>query len=630
MDDQSTPTASEAQGSEAQAFIPFKAETRQLLDILIHSLYTEREIFLRELISNASDALTRMSFEMLTNRDVLDPDAELAITITSDPTAGTLTICDTGVGMTSDELVENLGTIAHSGARAFMSAAKEGAKNVSDMIGQFGVGFYSAFMVAESIRVTSRSYLPDTSAASWYCSGNDMFSVEPAQKIDRGTKIEIKLKEDAGEFAQQNRLQEIIKRHSDFISYPIYLGEKKEQVNKQTALWRQVPRKVDKKDYDDFYHQLTLDFSPPLTHIHLSVDAPVQMYAILYVPAKSERNMFSIRKEDGLKLYSCNVLIQEYCKEVLPEYYRFIQGVVDTEDLPLNVSRETIQANRIMENLKTLITSKITGALDKLAKDEPARYSEFWNEFSRYIKEGVAIEQTEPESLYPLLRFHTTTLADQWSSLDDYLGRIKPDQKEIFYILGDDERSVVYSPHLDILKKYGLEVLLLTEPIDPFMVVRLAKYKGFPLMNVSSPDLKLPAIEKEPKDETAPALDPNEWITLIERFKSQLGEKVADVRMTDRLSGSPSRLVDPEGVPNQEMQRVYRLLKEDFEIPKKVLELNPQHPILLQLNTLPADVELGHLIIEQIYENALLIEGLHPDPAGMIDRIQKIIQAAIK
>jgi molecular chaperone HtpG len=532
--------------------------------------------------------------------------------------------------MTSEELVENLGTIAHSGARAFMSAAKEGAKNVSDMIGQFGVGFYSAFMVAEWIRVTSRSYLPDTSAASWYCSGNDMFSVEPAQKIDRGTKIEIKLKEDAGEFAQQSRLQEIIKRHSDFISYPIYLGEKKEQINKQTALWRQAPRKVDKKDYDDFYHQLTLDFSPPLTHIHLSVDAPVQMYAILYVPAKSERNMFSLRKEDGLKLYSCNVLIQEYCKEVVPEYYRFIQGVVDTEDLPLNVSRETIQANRIMANLKTLITSKITGALDKLAKDEPTQYSEFWNEFGRYIKEGVAIAQTEPESLYPLLRFHTTTLADQWSSLDDYLGRIKPEQKEIYYILGDDERSVVYSPHLDMLKKYGLEVLLLTEPIDPFMVVRLAKYKDFPLMNVSSPDLKLPAIEKEPKAETAPALDPNEWITLIERFKSQLGEKVADVRMTDRLSGSPSRLVDPEGVPNQEMQRVYRLLKEDFEIPKKVLELNPQHPILLQLNTLPADVELGHLIIEQIYENALLIEGLHPDPAGMIDRIQKIIQAAIK
>lgn len=630
MDDQTTPPASKAQRSEGTGSIPFKAETRQLLDILIHSLYTEREIFLRELISNASDALTRMGYEMLTNRDVLDPDAELAITITSDPTASTLTIRDTGVGMTSDELVEDLGTIAHSGARAFMSAAKEGAKNVSDMIGQFGVGFYSAFMVAEWIRVTSRSSRPDTSAASWFCSGNDTFIIEPAQKIDRGTTIEIKLKEDAAEFTQENRLREIIKRHSDFISFPIYLGEKKEQVNKQTALWRQAPRKVEKKDYEDFYHQLTLDFSPSLTYIHLSVDAPVQMYAILYVPAKSERNLFSLRKEDGIKLYSCNVLIQEYCKEVLPEYYRFIQGVVDTEDLPLNVSRESIQANRIMANLRTLITSKITGALDKLAKDEPERYADFWLEFGRYIKEGIAIEQTEPESLYPLLRFHTTSSTDQWSSLDDYLGRMKPEQKEIYYILGDEERSIVFSPHLDILKKHGLDVLLLTDPIDPFMVVRLAKYKDHPLLNVSSSDLKLPPLEKESNTEPVAALDPNEWITLIERFKTELGDKVADVRMTDRLSDSPARLVDPEGGPNQEMQRVYRLLKEDFETPKKVLELNPRHSILLQLNTIPSEVELGHLIIEQIYEDALLIEGLHPDPAGMIERIQKIIEAAIK
>ncbi|MFZ0531867.1 MAG: molecular chaperone HtpG, partial [Anaerolineales bacterium] len=527
--------------------IPFKAETRQLLDILIHSLYTEREIFLRELISNASDALTRMSFETLTNRNVLDSDAELSITITSDPSAGTLTISDTGIGMTSDELVENLGTIAHSGARAFITAAKEGSKNISEIIGQFGVGFYSAFMVAEWIRVISRSYLPGATAASWFCTGEDTYTIESAQKPDRGTTVIIKLKEDAKEFVQESRLRDVIKKHSDFVSFPIYLGEKKEQANKQTAIWRQTPRKVEKKDYEDFYHQLTLDFSPPLTYVHLSVDAPVQMYAILYVPSKSERNLFSIRKEDGLKLYSCNVLIQEYCKDVLPEYYRFIQGVVDTEDLPLNVSRETIQANRIMVNLKQLITSKITGALEKLAKDEAENYYKFWEEFGRYIKEGVAIEQTEPDSLYPLLRFHTTNITDQWSSLDDFIGRMRPEQKDIYYIMGDDERSVIYSPHLDIIKKHGLEVLLLTEPIDPFMVVRLAKYKDHNLVNVSSPDIKLPPMEKEPENETKPSLDPNQWVALIDRFKSQLGEKITDVRMTDRLSDSPARLVDPEG-----------------------------------------------------------------------------------
>jgi len=621
---------SEQKTPEVSQPIAFKAETRQLLDILIHSLYTEREIFLRELISNASDALTRMNFEIQKNRDILDPDVELAITIISNPQSNTLTISDTGIGMTSEELVENLGTIAHSGAKAFVTAAQEGAKNLSDIIGRFGVGFYSAFMVAESIKVISRSQQPETSAASWYCTGDDTFIVEPAQKIDRGTTVIIKLKEDAKEFAQENRLREVIKKHSDFISFPIYLGEKKEQANQQTALWRQAPRKVEKKDYDDFYHQLTLEFSPPLIHIHLSVDAPVQMYAILYVPSKSERNMFSIRKEDGVKLYSCNVLIQEYCRDVLPEYYRFIQGVVDTEDIPLNVSRETIQANRIMVNLKKLITSKVTASLEKLAKDEPDNYSKFWEEYGHYVKEGVVVEQTELEFLYPLLRYHTTNFLDQWSSLDDYLGRMKPEQDNIYYILGDDERSVVYSPHLDIIRKYGFEVLLLTEPIDPFMVVRLAKYKDHSLVNVSSPALKLPSIEKGLEDETKPTLGPEEWVSLIQRFKSQLGEKVTDVRMTDRLSGSPARLVDPEGAPNQEMQRMYRLLQEDFKTQIKVLELNPQHPIIMQLSTLPSEAELSQMIIDQIYEDALLIEGLHPDPAGMIERIQKIIAAAIK
>jgi molecular chaperone HtpG len=323
-------------------------------------------------------------------------------------------------------------------------------------------------------------------------------------------------------------------------------------------------------------------------------------------------------------------LIQEYCRDLLPEYYRFVQGVVDTEDLPLNVSRETIQANKVMVNLKKLITSKVTNTLEKLSQEQPENYVKFWEEYGRFIKEGVAIEQAEPEPLYPLLRFHTTSTTDHWTSLDEYLGQMKPDQKDIYYILGDDEHSLLYSPHLDIFKKHGFEVLLLADPVDAFMVVRLAKYKDHSLVNVSSPDIKLPAAEKEPEAEELPSLDPSEWSGLIERFKSQLGDKVGDVRMTDRLSSSPARLVDPEGALNQELQRVYRLLKEDMQSPKKILELNPRHPILVQLNSLPAKAELSPLIIEQVYEDALLIEGLHPDPAGMIERIQKIIQAAIK
>ncbi len=611
--------------------VAFKAETRQLLDILIHSLYTEREIFLRELISNASDALTRMDFELLTNRQVLDPDAALEIRLTVNTEANTLTISDTGIGMTAEEMVANLGTIAHSGAREFIQAARQGGQSVSDLIGQFGVGFYSAFMVAEWIKVTSRSYQADAQAASWYCTGADTFTVEPAEKAGRGTTVTIQLKEDAKEFAQEYRLREIIRKHSDFIPFPIYIGDKPEQANRQTALWRQQPREVEGKDYDDFYQQLTLDFEKPLAHAHMVVDAPVQMYALLFVPAKPERSMFSVRKEDGLKLYARKVLIQEYNRDLLPEYLGFIQGVVDSEDLPLNVSRESVQSNRILVNLKKLVTTKVLDTLKKLAQDDKEQYNRFWEAYARYIKQGVALEQAEPDALYPLLRFHTTAEPDQWRSLDEYVDSMKPDQEHIYYILGDDERSVIHSPHLDVVHHYDYPVLLLTDPVDAFMLVRLNKYKDHPLTNVATANLALPPSEAEkPAGESTPPLAEGDYAPLLERFKSQLGERISDVRMTDRLFESPARLVDPEGAMNQEMQRVYRMLNRDYQVPQKVLELNPRHAILSRLAALPAEDPLAPLVMEQIYEDALLIEGLHPDPASMIARIQKLIEAALE
>jgi molecular chaperone HtpG len=615
--------------TEAASPIAFKAETRQLLDILIHSLYTEREIFLRELISNASDALTRVDFELLTNREVLDPDAELSIRIIPDPTENTLTIQDSGIGMTADELVANLGTIAHSGAREFLKAAQQSGKNVSDLIGQFGVGFYSAFMVAEWIKVTSRSYLKDSQAASWYSTGADIFTVEPVEKAERGTQVTIKLKSDAAEFAKEDRLREIVRKHSDFIPFPIYISDQKEQTNRQTAIWRQSPREVQEKDYHDFYQQLTLDFEPPLAYTHMVVDAPAQMYAILFLPAKAERGLFSLRKEDGLKLYARKVLIQEYNKDLLPEYLGFVQGVVDSEDLPLNVSRQAVQSSRVMAQLKKLVTSRVIEMLKKLADEDAVKYSQFWKSYAPYIKQGIAIEQNEPEVLYPLLRFHTTAQPEQWSSLDEYVERMKPDQKEIYYIIGDDERSVLYSPHLDVVRHYDYEVLLMTEPVDAFMLVKLNQYKEYPLSNVSSVDLALPQGEQDQPDEVAPSLAEQDYAPLLERFKAQLGERIAEARMTNRLSGSPARLVDPQGAPNQEMQRVYRLLDREYTAPKKVLELNPRHPILVRLHSLPADDPRSPLVIEQLFEDALLIEGLHPDPASMIARIQKLIEAAL-
>lgn len=619
---------------ENTSSIAFKAETRQLLDILIHSLYTEREIFLREMISNASDALTRLDFEMLTNRDVLDPDVALSIRLIPDEAAGTLTILDTGIGMTAEEMVNNLGTIAHSGARDFISAARQQGKTVSDLIGQFGVGFYSAFMVAEWIRVTSRSYRKDAQAAVWFCTGADTYTIEPAEKAERGAEVTIKLKEDAKEFLQTHRLREIIRKHSDFVPFPIYIGASdaeggQEQANRQTAIWRQQPREVEKKDYEEFYQQITLDFEPPQTYAHMSVDAPVQMYAILFVPAKAERSIFSPRKEDGLKLYARKVLIQEYNKDLLPEYLGFVQGVVDSEDLPLNVSRESVQSTRVMAQLKKLVTSKVIDTLKKLGEEDAEKYAAFWKAFSRYIKQGIAIEQNDVEALYPLLRFHTSDQPEQWSSLDDYVARMKPDQKAIYYIMGDDDRSVLYSPHLDVVRHYDYPVLLMTDPVDAFMLARLNKYKDHPLTNVATADLEMPKQDEAQPDATPPVAEA-EHAAIIERFKAQLGERVTDVRMTERLSGSPARLVDPEGALNQEMQRVYRMLNRDFEAPKKVLELNPRHPILSRLSTLPGNDPRSALVIEQIYENALLIEGLHPDPASMITRIQKLIEAALE
>lgn len=612
--------------------VAFKAETRQLLNILIHSLYTEREVFLRELISNASDALTRINYEMLTQHDVLDPAAELGIWISSDTEKRTLTIRDTGIGMTADEMVENLGTIAHSGARAFLDAAEHsnGETKLSDIIGQFGVGFYSAFMVADSIRVISRSFRPEAEGIVWASTGNDTYTLEAAEKAERGTEIVIQLKEDAAEFAQEYRLRQIVKKHSDYIPFPIYLGEKNEQANQQSALWRQQPRQVDAKAHEEFYKQMTLDPEPPLTYAHMATDAPVQMYAVLYVPSNPERNIFALRKQDGLKLYARKILIQEYCSDLLPEYLRFVQGVVDSEDLPLNVSRESVQSNRVMMQLKKLVTSKVVDTLKTLGKDKPEDYEKFWKAYGRAVKEGLASDAEQSDALVPLVRFHSVKQPQKWLSLEDYVLGMKEGQKKIYYILGDDERSVLHSPHLEAFRHQEFDVLVMTDPLDPFMLLRLHQFQDFELTNVASEaPVKPEQAEDDAQTEDEKKLDEAEAKTVIDMFKAQLGDRISEVRTTDRLVESPARLTDPEGTLNPELQRVYRLLNKEYEVPQKVLELNPKHAIIQRLAALDPESPVKALIIEQVYENALLIEGLHPDPASMIERIQKLMEKAL-
>lgn len=616
----------------------FKAEVKQLLQILVHSLYKEQDIFLRELISNASDALTRMHFEMLTNRDVLDPDAELCIRLEAPEVEEgapkgapkKLIIKDTGIGMTRDELIYNLGTIAQSGAREFLSRLQQDSElDPADVIGQFGVGFYSAFMVAEQVRVVSRSFRPDAEAYAWESDGSDQFTVEPAEKADRGTEIHITLRGDAAEFANDWKLRQIVKKHSDYVRFPIYLGE--EQINQQTPLWRKRPSQVEADEYKKFYQQMTMDFEEPIAAVHFSSDAPVHVRALLFVPAKREPGILAARREPGVMLYSHNVLIQEYCTDLLPDWLNFVDGVVDSEDLPLNVSRETVQNNRLMRQLGKLIKGRVLRELKKLADENSEKYAKFWREFSRTLKEGIATDPTAKEDLLPLFRYASSKSGDGLVSLDEYTGRMAEGQDVIYYVLADDRQSAANSPHLDPFKARDLEVLYWTDPLDVFLGTILTDYQGKKFKNVDDADLELPEMESEEAEEAAETLAEPDFNRFVGRCVTTLGDRVVEVRASKVLKDSPVRLVSPAGDNNQEMQRIQRLLNQEYEVPKKILEVNRNHPLVKNLALLISakpDLELINLGIEQLYESALVQEGLHPNPAQMLPRVQQLLQLA--
>ena len=609
----------------------FKAEIQQLLNILVHSLYTEREIFVRELISNAADALNRLQFEMLTNRDVLDPDAELAIRVEVDEEAKTITVSDSGIGMTRDEIIENLGTIAQSGAAAFLKRLQEAEgeeRPPLEMIGQFGVGFYSAFMVAQEVRVVSRSYRPDAKACEWVSDGSASFRVSPAEKTDRGTRVIVKLEEAAAEFASPWRLEQIVKMHSDFVTFPIHVGDR--VVNRQKPLWRQSSRETTEEEYKDLYKHLTLDFEKPLLTSHLVSDVPVDIRSVLYVPGRRERGILNLRPDFGLKLYAKGVMIQEYNKELLPNHFRFVEGVVESEDLPLNISRETVQRNPAARRIQKALVGKLIKELESLAREKPDGYRRFWDEFGVFIKEGIATDPAGKDNLLPLLRFHSSKADDGGLvSLAEYAARLAPDQPAIYYLLGEDLESVAHSPHLDYFEANDIEVLYLIDPIDSFMVMALTEFKDRPLKNVDDATLDLP--QKEETEAREAAIPEADFNRLVGRFVKVLGDKVTEVRESKVLRDNPCRLVSSESVPGREMQRVYKLLNKEFEVPKKILEINRGHPLMRNLARLVTDAPDDAVIdpaIEQLFENQLLIEGIHPNPATMTARIQTLLEAA--
>mgnify|MGYP001549822613 CR=1 FL=1 len=609
----------------------FKTETQQLLQILIHSLYAEREVFLRELVSNASDAITRLKYVQLTEKEIRDAEAEPAIHINVDKDARTITIQDNGIGMTRDEIVENLGTIGHSGVKSFLEAVKESNANINDVIGQFGVGFYSAFMVADNITIESLSFRKDAEAVRWESDGVSEYAIGESEKTDRGTTITLHLNENADEFLDDFRLKGVIRKHSNYIPYPIFVGDAPDEgepsaVNEQTALWRKGTQDIEDEQYNDFYRQFTLDFEEPISHMHLNIDAPVQLYALLYVPGHAERQMFSPRQQEGLELFARKVLIQEYTLDLLPRAFRWMHGIVDSEDIPLNVSRETVQSSRTIRQIKKVVTGRLISHFADMQQKEPENYARFWKSFGMYIKEGVATDEQNGEKLQQLLVFHSIKHPNEYISLKQYVDEMPEGQDKIYYLLGEDESSLRSSPHLELIEKDDADVLLFSSEVDPFMLMRMKEYDDKPLTNLAM-EGQSPDLSKENEKSEADAVEDQ---TLVGRFKTILGDKVSDIRTTDRLTRSPARLVNAAGAMTPEMQKVYELLKQDHEEAAKVLEINPEHPLVQGLIDLPeGDPKFG-LLANQIFENALLLEGLHPDPASMIERIQEIMQSTLE
>ncbi len=614
----------------------FKAEINQLLEIITHSIYTNREIFLRELISNASDALDKLRFLTASGAEPAGPDLPLEIRVQADKDNGVLTVTDTGLGMTLDEVVANIGTIAHSGSAEFMRQIKESDQNADNIIGRFGVGFYSVFMVADEVTVTSRSHDPSAKAVTWTSDGSGGYRVEELDEdMPRGTSIRVALKEEAKEFADPERLRSIIKTHSNFVSFPILLGG--DRVNTQPALWREPKFQITAEQYNEFYSFLTLDTQPPLTTLHLAVDAPVQFTALAFAPDHPSDTMHIAREEYGLDLYVRRVLIARRHKDLVPEYLGFMRGVVDTEDLPLNLSRETLQENRLVAKMRSTLVKQALSHLAKMAKDDVEAYERFWQHHNPVFKLGYA-DYPNREAFAELLRFNSSEHDDAkaLTSLADYVSRAREGQKDIYYISGPSREAVKLSPHLEIFRKKGLEVLYLFDHIDEFIMDTLGTYKEMRLTPAEQADLEaLGDMADTATDETPDKpgeLDEaqrKDLDGLLARMGEVLGERVTEVRVSKRLSDSPACLVNPDGAPSSQMQKILQVITKDTTVPTKILEINPDHALTRNLLALyhsdPGDEFLTQ-VAEQLYESALLLDGYLRDPHALVSRMHTLLE----
>ncbi len=619
--------------------LEFQAEVSQVLNLVIRSLYSNKEIFLRELISNASDAIEKLRFEALSDDALYEDDPNLRIRIWVDKEAGTLTVADNGIGMTRDEVTETIGTIASSGTRKFLEKLTGNEEADAQLIGQFGVGFYSAFIVADKVTLTTRrAGFGKEHGVRWESTGEGGYTIETIEKPGRGTEVTLHLREDEKEFLEPWRLRQIIHKFSDHLPIPIEMPkealdeeEKKEeaeweQVNKGTALWMRNKSEISDEEYKEFYKSITHDFEDPLAWTHNRVEGKHEYTSLLYIPSKAPWDLWDREQKHGVKLYVRRVFIMDEADKLMPHYLRFVKGVVDSDDLPLNVSRELLQHNKVIDSIRAANVKRILGLLESLAKNEPEKYKTFWAQFGKVMKEGPAEDFANRERIAGLLRFATTKSEgdEQSVSLDEYIERMPEKQEHIYYITADSLTAARNSPHLEVFKKHDIEVLLLTDRVDEWLMSHLTEYKGKHFRSAAKGQLDLGELESE-EEKKALEKAAEEHKDLLERVKKVLGDQVKEVRASSRLVESPACLVVDEYEMSRNLAQVLKQLGQDAPMPTPTLEINLEHPLVLRLEKEQDQARFDDLA-RLLFDQALLAEGGQlEDPAGFIHRLNKLM-----
>ncbi len=609
----------------------FQAETRKVLDIVINSLYTERDIFVRELVSNAADALEKFRHISLTEKPEFDAHVPLEIRIDCKEKKHILTITDTGIGMTAEELEANLGTIAHSGSSKFLSELAEAAQKDVKLIGKFGVGFYSAFMAAKTVKVQSRSW-DSSQGHEWFSDGNGTYTISPCDGLHRGTKIIMELKEDAEEYAQDFNIERIIRQYSTFIPFPVKVAGKK--VNTVEAIWLRSKNEIKDKEYTEFYKFIGNGYDEPMWRFHFSVDSPLAINALLFVPKDNMESVGLGRMDPGVNLHCRRVLIDQHSKNILPEWLRFLQGVVDSEDLPLNISRQSLQDNALVAKIRRVITKRFLKFLDEEARNEKEQYALFWKTFGIFIKEGITTDFEYQEEIGKLLRFESSaTESGEMTSLEDYISRMKEEQKEIYYISGPNRAAIEGGPYVEMFKKRGVEIIYTLEPIDDFVLSHLGTFDEKKLLSADRADLRLPenTEQEEAKEQLAEAVQ----TSLCKWMKEVLGERVQEVKPSSRLVDSPAMIVSVGGHITSTMERILSSQSHGKNNPmtmgnKKDMEINPASPLIRKVADLRAkDQDFAKDLAEQIFDNAMIQAGLLVDPQQMVSRSYRIMERMV-